>query len=391
MVNSLAKACGYEEDAYPYPTLSTPPEFAATHIDFGFDLKKDVTILPTNQHVAQVMDAGNSTNNAGDQDNDDVEDDVDLELEAEEDTEPEVNPPGVADMALLPEIEIMILPNETTMEAFKRLTSKQDWCPFWKNGPKSTLQIEELNLFERMYSDYDYGKPPRCPSGKGYKSFETAWNLEVADRYKRFADGEPVQLIKRKTVDLLKQQYERMQEQLGTAARADEATRQMVSMDQRFNRLIRDNRNHLPVLPPPTNAVPVQYQHQLGVMPFGNPMALNANIAAPNFRINPQRGTAPYILMTDPVVGVANADPARGFRKLKYCIKCGWSKKHHNRHRPKLKFGHDCSYNVCGKCYQLSRFHPKKGKYDMGIYCKSTITNQLCTSNVLGWYTTQNT
>jgi len=251
-----------------------------------------------------------------------------------------------------------------------------------------------LALFERLYINYDYGRSPRCSSGKGYKSFEQAWNIEAADRYRRFAEGEEVQLIKRKTVDLLKQQYDRMQEQLGTAARADEATRQMNSMDQSFNRMLRDNRSRLPVLPTPTNAVPVEYQQQ-GHMPFGNPFPLNAEIAAGRLQINPPRGATPYVLtnpnaLFNPMEQFGN-DPARGFRKTKYCVKCGWPKRYHNRHNPKLKFGHDCTHKVCGKCFEMARYHPKKGNYDMGIYCLKEEAHELCVGNVQGWYTAQHT
>ena len=112
LANVLAKKAGYSDADVPYASLSTPPEYTATHIDFGFD--KAVPILPTSQRVDDILnerDGEHEDDPFGDGDDDDLID-------------PEDRDTGdVAEPVI--DTNWRLLPNETTMQAFERLTQQQ--------------------------------------------------------------------------------------------------------------------------------------------------------------------------------------------------------------------------------------------------------------------------
>jgi hypothetical protein len=53
LANILADRAGYEANQLPYATLSTPPEYTDTHIDFGFD--KAVPIQATARRMEDML------------------------------------------------------------------------------------------------------------------------------------------------------------------------------------------------------------------------------------------------------------------------------------------------------------------------------------------------
>lgn len=84
-----------------------------------------------------------------------------------------------------------------------------------------------------------------------------------------------------------------------------------------LKRIFRDTRMRLPQQPEPQRMVPTVYANTGGIVPFGNPMVLNANIAvaAVNGFVAPfGLGPAPYQMNLPAMPTVA--PPARPVRKL---------------------------------------------------------------------------
>jgi len=371
LANVLATKAGFSGDELPYAALSTPPAYTATHIDFGFD--KAVPILPTERRVQDLL------NDPNHHDEPEAEDDDDF-------VEPEQRDRGDLAETEVPvdDSNWRLLPNETTMQAFERLTQDQVWTPFWKEGPISALQAEELRLFEFMHEEYNIHLAPRHPSGKGYQSFETAWNVAVARRYQLSSEGEVIQLVKRKNVQQLRDHYQRRQERLGTAALADRASDES---NHNMNRTLQAVRRNLPAyLAPPARAQPVRYQP--GNMPPGNPMALNPQIvfgsmhhvngqAMPNaipWAFNNTTTLAMPLAQMSPVVDLSY------FKKRKYCVKCGWKRRTHDEWG--CTFGQQCKMRLCGKCY-IMKDHHKAGGF--GTQCQEP-THLNCISHYSDWF-----
>ena len=100
---------------------------------------------------------------------------------------------------LVPEIRR----RESTMDAFNRLTLQRPWIPFHSGkGRKTAVDDEEEALFEAMKVKYNRRAPPR--SHRGYYAFMNAWNVEVANRYRRKTEGEEdIVIINRKSIQQL--------------------------------------------------------------------------------------------------------------------------------------------------------------------------------------------
>ena len=112
---------------------------------------------------------------------------------------------------------------------------------------------------------------------------------------------------------------------------------------------------------------PVYVNNGGGVVPFGNPVALNASTAVVGAvdNINPAvqgRINAPF-RMSLPQVPPANPmQPLRRcFRTKLYCIVCGWKKKHHTPDEGKggidKKGIANCYRQFCGNCFTMKAFH----------------------------------
>ena len=421
-INSLYKAVGYDNEALPYPTLQQPAAMGDLGgADLGFDIQVN---LPTgarvedivNETVSQVVSpaaddnaederlAGsvdNNATNAGDVDVNDPVGETEGSANSATDTG-ETNDTGltndnpVAEKAreekiarLLPEIQA----RESTMQAFQRLTNNQPWIPFHSAvGPRSRLQEAEIALFEEMAKDYNYKLSPRDSSGKGYKAFETAWNLEVAKRYRAsVVDGdEDVVLIHRKSVIQLQAHWKKTQELLGEAARMEDEDAVGASANNRnqMNAVLRQSRDSVPRMPPVMMAQPIMYP-ELGTAAFGNPLTFNASIARTAVAPAPQRNPAPWIvapIVCHPLGALRIQNPLQGFRKRMYCTTCGFRRKDHV---PGESFGDKCKRQLCGKCNQRAEFHGSAAggrKLLMGPFCPRDPSPTLF--NMPHWYQT---
>ena len=371
MANVLAKKAGYADADVPYASLSTPPEYTATHIDFGFD--KAVPILPTSQRVDDILNERD-----GEHEDDPFGDGDDDLIDPEDRDTGDVAEPVV-------DSNWRLLPHETTMQAFERLTQQQPWTPFWKQGPKTRLEEEELSLFAGMHGDYDINIAPRHPSGKGYQSFETRWNTMVATRYRMSAEGEVIQLIRRKNVQQLREQYHRHHERLGTAALADRARD---NSNHAMNRTIQQVRRQVPAFPTAAaDAIPVRYR-QSGNMPAGMPMAFNAEAAFGrmiNDRRAPDNVAVPWAFNNTTTIAMplARMSPVVDlsyFKKRKYCVKCGWKRRTHDEWG--CTFGQQCKMSLCGKCYTLKQHHRPGG---FGSQCQEP-THANCIDHCSDWF-----
>jgi len=277
MLNSLAKSAGYTDDELPYPELNIPPMLkdVIAKAEMGFDLAPSTTGSTTDvltemqNELAEGAPINPATEPIGTaQQQEEVE-----EEEAEEQGDvPETEDPNTGDepageddvelaefledvdnlqnnddeelditvARLLPEIQ----QHETTMQAFKRLTSQQPWIPFFNGaGTKTALDEEEEALFQQMKDKFNRHVAPSAP--RGYLEFETAWNIEVANRYQRsIEEGEDVILIHRKSRDQLAQHFDRIVQLTAASARAEEQNAGTTQLDN-LNAQLRRNRQTL--------------------------------------------------------------------------------------------------------------------------------------------------
>ena len=128
-----------------------------------------------------------------------------------------------------------IIQRESTMDAFKRLTNQRPWIPF-NVGGNTKLDREEASLFDSLHSSYKRKSDPRA--NKGYFSLMKAWNIEVAERFKRHLEGDKsVVLINRRSVIQLQDYYGKTEGKQAAATRAQDKE----AMDT-INLALRNNR-----------------------------------------------------------------------------------------------------------------------------------------------------
>ena len=190
-----------------------------------------------------------------------------------------------------------------------------------------------------------------------------AWNVEVAARYKRIAEGEEgVILINRKSIQQLQEHFDSGAAKVAMSVRVEEVWEQSGHgyMDE-LNNTLRQNRSNQPSLPAVQEATPIQYQ-QAGPRPLGNPAILNPEVIAGSLRTAPPqvREHIPYNVLRPQQYRL---NPLEGFQKYTWCITCGYRK---SNHEAQERFGKPCKKSWCGKCYQRKEFH---GDGKMGPYC----------------------
>jgi hypothetical protein len=114
-----------------------------------------------------------------------------------------------------------INPNESTFQAFKRLTEQQpSWVPFAKaEAAKNNVKQEEFAYFNQEMEDKKYSQHAAYLNARNcFGTFASNWDLEVASCYKSKASGnEGVILIHRKTVLQLQEHYDCLQNHLEEA------------------------------------------------------------------------------------------------------------------------------------------------------------------------------
>jgi hypothetical protein len=252
---------------------------------------------------------------------------------------------------------------ESTLQAFQRLTQQDAWLPF--RSPRSTVRATatdeaESKLFAEMKDKY-------VGEGKlGFKAFERDWNIEVARCFQLWLDGSDFVQINSKTVKLLKDYHEELNEQARLAIVAPVANCQH---RKRVNDQFKQSRQSLPPHPSPHICQPIQYPPMAGArLPLGNPSVMNASIVARavvGFR--PHTTMAPYMMGVPPPPPEEphRLPPRKRFRSRKYCIVCGYRRSAHgNDEKP----GANCVRTHCGNCHQRRDCHgPDDG---WGLTCK---------------------
>ena len=229
LVNSLASSAGFADDNLPFPDLSVPAMPRKEDREFfGFNmpLNGDIENLANPALMAETMCGDGTVEDTDDdaEDKDPEEEPIDLteflsdltdqveeeEADVNDDDNNNENPQQrdaveLAAEKILPTIEA----NETTMKAHERLTNQQAWCPF-ADKAETKMDQEEFAQFDLMCDDYSRKVSPRCR--KGYHYFANAWNVEVADRYRRYIEGDDtVVFIRRKSAIQLQKHYDNMQ------------------------------------------------------------------------------------------------------------------------------------------------------------------------------------
>ena len=360
MVNSLHTSAGFKENDLPFASVCQPAiQEDIQNADLGFDSAMDILNQEAseNEEVTAYVEAHESGTVAEEEDCMDIDED-----DGESEVDVESSAPNAKVEATLEWLGPEIQRKESTMDAFKRLTLQRPWIPFHSGRtPKTALDREEEMLFETMKGNYNRRASPRGRAG--YFAFMTAWNMEVAERYKRKAEGdESVILINRKSIQQLQQHYDTVEAKLAMAARVEVVWEQAghTQMEQ-LNDTLRQNRATLPTLPPVHQATPVQYPQQ-GHRPIGNPTVLNPEIIAASLTAAPAaiRQQVPYNVLRPQQMRLT---PLDGFKRFTWCVTCGYRK---GAHEPHERFGRKCLKTWCGKCYQRREFH-NEGK--MGPYC----------------------
>jgi hypothetical protein len=424
-LNSFAKTIGVSDEDLPYKSLSAPSvdptktEFMG--FQYGMSNAIDNVCNPTQPNQRMYDD-----NIVDDDEHEELEpqesvvdqslmegdsDDIDVEVIVDPGqfplptAEDEADAQGVidlvereaavidADMANREYIQAeltKLMPDigkETTLQTFKRLTNDAAWFPFrlpTSTTPETEIDKEEALVFEQLLNDGQYQRHAKQGT-KTFKRFEAAWNNEVANRFRRWSEGDfNVIQIRLKTVSLLQQYYDQWDEyqQLQASAPRENDTER-----QTLQRVFRETRLQL---------LPTEHPHQAertayvplcngAVYPFGVPQVLNANILVNAVARSNHTATtnATPFLMTLPNLPLERAAAARpkAFRSRKYCTTCGWRR---TEHRPSEgKAGKSCKRSYCGKCYQLKQHHDDVTAF--GPKCPYP-TNRYCIQVTEDWY-----
>ena len=383
LINSLASSAGFKDDNLPFPGLSVPtlpPK--QVREQFGFNVAPGAVEIVS--HPSITTDTAAAVENAeADDDVDPQEDPIDLaefteelELQVEADTEPpeEDNAEDTVSIAaerIVPNIRA----NETTMKAYERLTNQQAWYPF-SDTPITKLDKEEFAQFDTMSEECHRNVTPR--SRQGRQAFAAAWNVEVAERYKNYIEGDQsVILIRRKSVIQLQKHYDNLQQKKRLAQQSD--SQRDEELRREWRQTLRTTRREVPDIPAMQPPAPTQYPTN-GMVPFGMPMALNPTIlqGAMQGLVAQEANTTigrPFVVHQRPDI-VSHA--LTGFRKLAWCITCGFRK---NQHVVQTEsFGSKCRRDCCAKCGWLKKNH-RNGL--MGPFCEVTARYD---SPHLQWY-----
>jgi len=381
LLNSLAVSCGHGDTNLPFPNLSVPTLPPLNEREyFGFtsaSLTQDEFLRRYEALQPGIETEGETANDFGkDLDPEEAPTDKVLqdlaEEEAEEREEQEaditktVSDDDPAIQAEVDRITPLIRPNETTAQAFARLTNHQPWYPFHTGStPPSDIHKEEFTLFDSMESRFKRGVRPRGKNG--YHYFANEWNVEVANRYSCHIDGEEVVLIRRKSAVQFQEHYDNLQQKKRMAAVAD-------SEDDRTNRLellevMRSTRNEatMPAIP---TAPTLKYPSD-GVVPFGMPAAMHPSVL--QGAVIPQNNATIMANMTD--VGcpwgicqfATTRNPLVEFKKNTWCVTCGHRKAAHVQEE---SFGYKCRRDCCAKCGWRQEHHQfSSGR--MGPHCNN--------------------
>jgi hypothetical protein len=427
-LNNYARTVGYSMDRLPYCFVTAPTDALEHKEDIGFSFMLppvlDNVVNPTETAGAEIADEEGTLpeDDLQHDDTDEAElfgDDADVEVFATEEQYLEAVANSENDDQIARELDMLniaeeairkdkenevwiqqemrrLLPDvfgrETTLETFSRLTNKAPWVPF--RMPNSTsaatnVDITESALFDEMKINYN---PDATTGPATYKRFMVAWNDEVTRRFEDWCrQGDAVTQIRFKSEKFLRDYH--------IASTELSSLRSIIPTGDdpdrnRFHDELHNTRQQLPITAAAATMRPTAYVNNGGVVPFGNPTVLNAQITMATvigMRQQQQNSTlvAPYRIALPVIPGMAQRpQPRRIFRSKKWCIVCGWRKNQHSEDEGpggKDKKGiSKCKRNYCGNCFQLHNEHERRG-VGFGPDC-TNVTNQYCVSNVADWW-----
>mgnify|MGYP007080208264 CR=1 FL=1 len=249
----------------------------------------------------------------------------------------------------------VIQEHESTYVTFAKRTQQAPWVPF--RHPRlaasfSSLDKAEHKLFDEMEGLCDRNCK-RLDSARGYKRFEKAWDLHVANTLWASLNGEDVQLINQKSCIQLQQHFDNLQKQKELLALNSSNDPELKRVEEVFRQTRRQMAPHQSAA---TCDPAIQYNRALGAPQFGVPMALNTTIAANAFAVTTANSATPITFNRNVHVptrkAIARSTLGKDFRYSKCCWRCGFQKKIHIRSG--MRFGDhcrgNCGYEQCSKC-----------------------------------------
>jgi hypothetical protein len=275
---------------------------------------------------------------------------------------------------------------ETTIEAFKRLTNQCEWIPFRdpsSSTPASDIDKAEAALYDEWMSDINKRYSLNAQSGsRTFKAFERDWNNEVTRRFRLWSrQGEDgIIQLRYKSKLLLQQHYNRLAEIASLQAQLPQDDEHRRSLDEQ----LRNNRRSIAAAPAAADTSPPVY-NGTGTTPFGCPTGLNAEVAVGAIRCagaqNPPG--APFrVDLTRTTRTVPQRPQRKLFRSRKYCVTCGFKRSEHVVHDEGVAA--TCTRSYCGKCRERHDCHGNAG---FGLTC-SKATHPWQATAVADWYAT---
>ncbi|CAB9518950.1 hypothetical protein SEMRO_976_G226900.1 [Seminavis robusta] len=240
-----------------------------------------------------------------------------------------------------------------------------------------------------MRRDY-YRYSTSLYSARGYGRFSEKWDIEVARRFMRRMEqadaNDNTVLVRRKTPKQLQDHYDDFIAKI-------RRTHLVSANDPAMNELdatLRNNRRNRQPTQQAEIVQGIQYNQMFGGQtPFGTPTALNTNIAASGM-VNAPRASqqmAPFALRTvnpNQIARPTTMNPVGpNYRRNKYCVKCGYSKRLHGQLKHVFGFGCDsnCGHEQCSKCGERVELHNNPQR--VGPYCHKAA---FAGSSFYDWY-----
>jgi hypothetical protein len=377
LLNSYALESGFTNEELPFPNLSVPKipsNYPKEFIGFHYQQRpyEDISNPVETLDAYGAHEADININEELSEENDPTlakfldglfEDDTDeltmpeatIIHNTDEDSE-ESEATIIVDVSTVEENALLLLPQtvqqETTLDAFIRLTEQRPWIPFYMGGttPKAPTDHEEAALFVNMKDRFC--RHAKSGSAKCYKVFASEWNEEMAKRFMAKANGDiEVVLINRKSPQQIEQYYDYIvakEQAAATFAPGNQFERQM-------QETLRQSRNMLPPQPQAHIAAPVCYPIT-GMAPLGTPIAFNPELIAPVLRHATPAATVDHpgvpwmVNVTNATIPATANGPLNNYKKKKWCITCGFRKKDHVVVE---SYGSMCKRDFCAKCMQL--------------------------------------
>jgi hypothetical protein len=270
---------------------------------------------------------------------------------------------------------------ESTLDAFRRLSSQSEWLPFRSPDSltiKTDIDIAEATLYQEWMLDENRSYSPSVKSGRrSFKQFETDWNNEVTRRFKLWStQGEDgIVQLRYKSQILLKKYFDELAENASLRAVLPSDDNDRSTLD----RQLAESRRQLPQAPAAQDTTAPSF-HGEGITPLGAPTTLNSDVTAGSLRTSSEART-PYEVTHRNLPQQPPVRPRRKrFRSRKYCITCGFKRSDHVVTDEGV--AGSCIRNYCGKCRERKQCHGNNG---FGLTCTNA-THPWQTSTFADWY-----